>query len=130
MPILRADVPSWATPKQLSVLRSGLRGCVERTWAREHIWVSVRGMHAEPGDPTVILTIDLRAGRGEEQARTQALFDQALALCDEVLGTTGDKLILLVRTFGQENCISGGAELPPLSELTPQLGGVARSRRP
>lgn len=121
MPIMRADVPDWATKSQMATLRAGLHGCIERTWAREHIWVAVRGMYAESGDTTVMLTIDLRDGRGQEQARTRALFDQALDVCSRTLGTTGEKLILLVRKFGQEECLSGGGELPPLSALTPTL---------
>lgn len=129
MPIVRADVPGWATEKQLAVLRSGLRGCIERTWAKEHIWVAVRGMYAAPGEVTVILTVDLRAGRGEEQARTRALFDEALAVCNDVLGTTADKLILLVRKFDQDECLSGGSDLPPLAELTPALRAASPRRQ-
>src|SRR6267143_7044097 len=102
MPILRADVPDWATRAQMSALRKGLHSCVECTWAREHVWVAVRSMYAEPNDTTVILTIDLRNGRGQENERTRALFDEALKVCNRILGTPDEKLILLVRIFGQE----------------------------
>lgn len=121
MPIVQADIPSWASPTQMATLRKGLRGCIERTWAREHIWIAVRGMSVEPNETTVILTVDLRDGRGEEKQRTQALFDEALLLCNRVLGTTGEHLILLVRKFAHEECVSGGSELPPLAQLTPEL---------
>src|SRR5262249_44927623 len=107
--------------EQMKVLRAGLRGCIERTWAREHIWIAVRHMYAEPSEKSVILTVDLRDGRGQEKERTRALFDQALAVCNQLIGTTDNTLILLVRYFDQEECISGGHELPPLSQLTPKL---------
>src|SRR5947207_1860954 len=107
MPIVRADVPDWASRDQLASLREGLHGCIERTWAREHIWVAVRPVYAEPNEATVILTVDLRDGRGQEKERTQALFSEALEVCNRVLGTKEDTLILLVRKFGQDECVSG-----------------------
>jgi hypothetical protein len=121
MPIVRADVPAWATEDQLTAIKVELRGCIERTWAREHIWIAVRPMHAARDDTTVILTVDLRDGRGQEKRRTQALFDEALAACRRIFGTPDDKLIVLVRKFKREECVSGGRELPPLEELTPPL---------
>ena len=130
MPIVRADVPSWASNAQMSAIRTGLHPCIERTRAREHIWVAVRGMFAEPGETTVMLTVDLRDGRGQERERTQALFDEALDVLNRVLGTTDDKLIVLVRKFGQDECISGGGELPPLSQLTPALKSKNGGARP
>jgi hypothetical protein len=78
-------------------------------------------MYAEPKETTVILTVDLRDGRGQEGERTRALFDEALKACNRILGTTGENLIVLVRKFDQDECISGGAKLPPLSHLTPEL---------
>ena len=121
MPIIRADVPDWATRAQMAELRSELHQCIERTWAREHIWIAVRGMYAEASDAAVILTVDLRDGRGQESERTQALFEESLEVCNRILGTTAEHLILLVRKFGQDECISGGDGLPPLSQLTPEL---------
>lgn len=121
MPIVRADVPDWTTREQMTAIRAGLLDCMARTWANDHLWISVRPMYAEPKDPTVILTVDLRDGRGQEAERTQALFNVALILFGSTLGTTGDKLIVLVRKFEQNECVSGGAALPPLSELTPDL---------
>ncbi len=121
MPIVRADVPAWATEEQLAATKGELRRCIERTWARDHIWIAVRPMYTERGDPTVILTVDLRDGRGQEKNRTQALFDEALGACNRIFGTTDDKLIVLVRKFKREECVSGGSELPPLEELTPPL---------
>jgi len=121
MPIVRVDVPDWATRAQMAQLQSELHGCIERTWAREHIWVAVRGMYAEPKDATVILTVDLRDGRGQESERTKALFEEASAVCLRVLGTTDERMIVLVRKFAQDECVSGGGALPPLSQLTPEL---------
>lgn len=105
----------------MAAIRKGLQICIELTWAREHIWIAVRGMYAELGEATVILTVDLRDGRGQEKERTRALFNEALAVFNSVLGTKADGLILLVRKFMQDECISGGAELPALSQLTPEL---------
>jgi hypothetical protein len=129
MPIVRADVPAWATEEQMAAIKAELRGCIERTWAREHIWIAVRSMYAERSDTTVILTVDLRDGRGQEQARTQALFDEALGMCNRLFGTTDDKLIVLVRKFKREECVSGGRELPPLEELTPPLHQLKERKR-
>jgi hypothetical protein len=84
-------------------------------------------MYAEPKETTVILTVDLRDGRGQENERTRTLFDEALKVCNRILGTTDESLILLVRKFGQDECISGGSKLPPLSQLTPELRNVAGS---
>ena len=84
-------------------------------------------MYAEPTETTVILTIDLRDGRGQEAERTRALFDEALEVCSRILGTTDENLILLVGKFRQEECVSGGRELPPLSQLTPKLKRTAPS---
>jgi hypothetical protein len=121
MPIVRADVPNWLTREQMMMLRAELRGCIERTWAKAHIWIAVREMYSEPSETTVIMTVDLRDGRGQEKERTHALFDQALQVCNRIIGTTSDSLILLVRKFEQDECVSGGDELPPLSQLTPKL---------
>lgn len=121
MPIVRVDVPAWASDAQMSDLKKGIHACIERTWARQHIWVAVRGMYAEKNDATVMLTVDLRDGRGQEKARTEALFAEALLVCSKILGTTKEKLIVLVRKFRQDECVSGGDELPPLEVLTPPL---------
>jgi hypothetical protein len=121
MPIVRVDIPDWATKTEMANLKKELHGCIERTWAREHIWIAVRHMCTEEGGSTVILTVDLRDGRGQEKERTQALFDETLRVCNRLFGTTEDKLIVLVRKFRQDECVSGGGELPPLVELTPVL---------
>lgn len=128
MPIVRADVPDWTTKEQMGKIRIGLIDCMIRTWAKDHLWISVRPMYAEPNDPTVIVTVDLRDGRGLEAERTHALFDVALQLFGSTIGTTDDKLIVLVRKFEQKECVSGGATLPPLSELTPSLDNWMSSR--
>lgn len=132
MPIVRADVPGWATKEQMASVRIGLIECMARTWANDHLWISVRPMYAESADSTVILTVDLRDGRGREAERTRALFSAASSLFKDTFGTPEDKLILLVRKFQLADCISGGAPLPPLSELTPDLDewNVASQRLP
>lgn len=121
MPVVRIDLPDWSSREQMQQLRSEVTDCIARTWAREHIWVAVRPMYADPQDATVIMTVDLRDGRGQEAERTRALFDVSLRAFNRVLGTTDDRLIVLVRKFKSEEAVSGGKQLPPLSELTPDL---------
>jgi len=38
---------------------------------------------------------------------------------ERIVGTREDELIVLCRKFQQEDCISGGGELPPLADATP-----------
>lgn len=121
MPVVRVNIPEWASREQVATLHAEVTDCIAKTWAREHIWVAIQPMYAMPQDTTVILTVDLRDGRGQEAERTQALFELSLKSFQRVLGTTDDKLIVLVRKFKQEDAVSGGALLPPLSELTPDL---------
>lgn len=124
MPVVRVDIPDWASRNQMRMLRQEITKCIAKTWAKEHIWVALHPVYAEPKDPTVILTVDLRDGRGQEAERTQALFDVALSALNRILGTTSDTLIVLVRKFKQDEAVSGGARLPPLAELTPDLANL------
>ncbi len=124
MPIVRADVPEWLSADQKQEIRRGLHNCIARTWATEHIWIAVSPMATEEDERTVMMTVDLREGRGQEKERTEALFDLALETLSRVVGTKPDELILLVRQFHQEDCLSRGGQLPPLEVLTPSLEGL------
>jgi hypothetical protein len=95
---------------------------IATTWAKEHIYVAVREMIAEPGDRSCLATVDLRPGRGREEERAQALYRILLAALQSGFGTDPDRFVLLVREF-EERCfvVSGGKRLPPLAELTPTL---------
>ena len=49
----------------------------------------------------VIMTVEVREGRGHEKERTQALFDEAQDVFGRVVGTKSEEHILLVRQFGR-----------------------------
>ena len=119
MPIVRADVPEWLTHEQCLEIRKELHGCIARTWFKEHIWVAVRSYTSEPEERTVIMTAEFRVGRGHEKERAEALFIEAHEVFARIVGTREDELIVLCRKFQQEDCISGGDELPPLADATP-----------
>ena len=126
MPIVRVDVPqSLSHEKQLEIRRE-MHGCIARTWFREHIWIAVRPYASEPGERMVIVTVEVRKGRGHDKERAEALFEEALDVCERIIGTQRDELIVLCRKFAQEDCISGGDELPPLSEATPDVRTLRR----
>ncbi|MGB7180658.1 MAG: hypothetical protein WBD51_01905 [Burkholderiaceae bacterium] len=126
MPIVRVDVPESMSHEQQMEIRRELHGCIARTWFREHIWVAVRSYASEPDEKTVIMTVEVRGGRGHEKERAEALFEEALDVFSRVVGTGREELIVLCRKFAQEDCISGGDELPPLSEATPSVGSLRR----
>ena len=119
MPIVRADVPEWLSHQQCMEIRRELHGCIARTWFKEHIWVAVRSYVSELDERTVIMTAEFRVGRGHEKERAEALFLEAHEVFQRIVGTQEDELIVLCRKFQQEDCISGGGELPPLDEATP-----------
>jgi len=119
MPIVRADVPEWLSHEQCVEIRKELQGCIARTWFKEHIWVAARSYVSEPEERTVIMTAEFRVGRGHEKERAEALFLEAHEVFERIVGTREDELIVLCRKFHQEDCISGGGELPPLDEATP-----------
>jgi hypothetical protein len=105
-------------------IRKELHGCIARTWFKEHIWVAVRPYTSEPDERTVIMTAEFRVGRGHEKERAEALFLEAQEVLERIVGTREDELIVLCRKFQQEDCISGGGELPPLDEATPDARGL------
>lgn len=129
MPIVRADVPEWLTHEQCLEIRRELHGCIARTWFKEHIWVAVRPYTSEPEERTVIMTAEFRVGRGHEQERAEALFIEAQEVFERIVGTREDELIVLCRKFQQEDCISGGDELPRLADATPDLCTLRTSRK-
>lgn len=121
MPIIRCDIPSGHDRATKDALYRILHDSIAETWAREHIWIALCEKHAPPENRQVILTVDLRPGRGGEAARRDALFDRIQRGFEALIGTRADDLILLVRDFPDEACLSGGALLPPLDSLTPSL---------
>jgi len=122
MPIVRVDIPEGHPRAVRLQLKRLLEDCIARTWAREHIYVALREMPAEPGDGTAIMTVDLRPGRGEEQERARALYREALDALRQTVGTDPDRFVLLIREFPEwAFVVSGGQSLPPLAQITPAL---------
>lgn len=130
MPIVRADVPEWLSYEQRKEIRAQLHGCIERTWFREHIWVAVRPYTSEPDERTVIVTVEVRDGRGHEKERAEAMYAETQAVMQRIVGTTPAELIVLCRKFSQEDCVSGGAELPPLDDATPPVSSLMKLEQP
>ena len=129
MPIVRADVPEWLDHEQRIEIRAALHDCIVRTWFREYIWVSVCPDTSEADERTVIMTVEVREGRGHEKERTQALFDEAQDVFGRVVGTKPEEFILLVRQFGQDDGILGGGPLPPLAGATPDVSEFRSPRQ-
>lgn len=125
MPLVRVDIPEGLDRDTKQRIRAGLYDCIARTWFREHIWIALRDMYAEPGEKTVLMSVGVRPGRGQEEERTKALFDLAQKLFETEIGTGPDELILVMHEFEQHMCMSGGGELPPLDEATPDLADLA-----
>ena len=121
MPIVRVDVPEWLSREQRTEIRAAMHGCIARTWFREHIWVAVRPFTSAADERTVIMTVEVRDGRGHEKERTEALFEEAHKVFARIVGSEPEEFILLVRKFGQDDCISGGAPLPALADATPNV---------
>jgi hypothetical protein len=126
MPIVRVDVPEWLSREQRVEIRAAMHGCIARTWFKEHIWVAVRDYNSEPEERTVIMTVEVRDGRGHEKERAEALFLEAHDVFERVIGTRPEELIVLCRKFAQDDCISGGGELPPLADATPNPSTLRR----
>ena len=125
MPIVRVDVPEWVSREQKLEIRREMHGCIERTWFKEHIWVAVRDYASEPEERMVIMTVEVREGRGHDKERAEALFLEAQEALQRIVGTQPE-LIVLCRKFGQEDCISAGDELPPLDTATPPVDSLRR----
>jgi hypothetical protein len=126
MPIVRVDVPEWVSHEQRLEIREEMHGCIARTWFKEHIWVAVRDYTSRPEERMVIMTAEFRSGRGHEQERAEALFEEAHEVLARIVGTKRDELIVLCRKFEQEDCISAGGQLPPLSEATPPVESLRK----
>ena len=121
MPFVRVDVPEGLGREVKARIREGLHDCVAKSWFKEHIWIAIRDMYAEPDEKTVLMSCGVRPGRGQEAERTQALYDSAQALMEKEIGTMPDEMILVMHEFDQHMCISGGGQLPPLGDGTPEL---------
>ena len=122
MPIVRVDVPEGHSRQALVLLKRSLEASIARTWAREHIYVALYEMLTEPGDRTVIMTVDLRPGRGRELERAKMLYREALSALQETLDVEADRFVLLVREFPEwAFVVDGGKALPPLGQITPEL---------
>jgi len=122
MPIVRVDIPE-GHPREVRLkLKGSLEDCIARTWAKEHIYVAVREMLAEPSDQTAIVTVDLRPGRGKEPERARAFYREALEALRGTVGTDPERFVLLIREFPEwAFVVSGGKSLPPLEQITPAL---------
>jgi hypothetical protein len=121
MPIIRVDVPAGHGKKKLAALYQAIERWIAAAWAKEHIWISLREKFSPPGNRQVIVTVDLRPGRGKERERLRVFFDGIQKAFKPLIGTTPEDLIVLIRDFPQHACLSGGDELPPLKSLTPKL---------
>ncbi len=126
MPIVRVDVPEWLSREQRVDIRAAMHGCIARTWFKEHIWIAVRPYTSELEERTVIMTVEVRDGRGHEKERAEALFLEAHDVFERIIGTKPEELIVLCRKFGQDDCISGGAQLPPLADATPDVSTLRK----
>jgi hypothetical protein len=70
------------------------------------------------------MTAEFRVGCGHAKERAEALLVEAHEVLERIVGTCQHELIVLCRKFQQEDCISAGAELPPLDEATPDPSGL------
>ena len=122
MPIVRVDVPEGHPREALLRIKRSIEDSIARTWAKDHIYVAVREMLAEPGDRSAIVTVDLRPGRGNEEARSSALYRQVLDTLQENIRTDPARFVLLVRESPEKAfVVDGGQRLPPLAQITPEL---------
>jgi len=122
MPIVRIDVPEGHPRNELLQLKRRVEESIARTWAKEHIYVAVREMLAEPGDRSAIVTVDVRPGRGGEEQRAAALYREVLDALKKGMNIDANRFVLLVREFPERGfVVSGGKRLPPLEQITPEL---------
>jgi hypothetical protein len=126
MPIIRVDVPEGQSREKLLDLRHRVRDAVARTWAKEHIYVAMREIIVDPGECTIVVTVDLRGGRGYEEQRAAALYREILHALRQGMKVDENRFVLLIREF-PERCfvVSGGQRLPPLEQITPELAEAA-----
>jgi len=123
MPIIRCDIPEGHSREIKDGLHRVLFDAIAETWAKEHIWIALREKHGPRDDRRVIMSVDLRPGRGGEGERLAALFSRVQSEFERLIGTAPEDLIVVIRDFPHEACLSGGAPLPPLEQLTPEVGG-------
>ncbi|MGI9382340.1 MAG: tautomerase family protein [Methyloligellaceae bacterium] len=122
MPIIRVDIPEGHDRDTKDALYSVLHDAIAETWAKEHIWIALREKYSPPGNTQVVMTVDLRPGRGGEAERLRALFDQVQSEFERLIGTSKKDLIVLIRDFPDEACLSEGEPLPSLESLAPAVG--------
>jgi hypothetical protein len=122
MPIVRIDIPEGHPRERLLELRRRMQAAIERTWARDHIYIAIRETVCDAPDGSAIVTVDLRPGRGKEADRAQALYAEALAALRATTGVDEKRFVLLVRQFPEWSfVVDGGRSLPGLDEITPEL---------
>jgi len=121
MRILRIDVPEGLTREQKATLQKEIRRCVELTWAKEHVYITIRDMFSEPGDRTTIMTMDLRPGRGHENERAEKLYAMALEVLKQTVPLEARDFVMLIREVPEHGFIVGGQRLPALERITPAL---------
>ncbi len=121
MPFVRVDVPEGLAREAKDRIHQGVSDAIVKCWHKTDIWISICDMYAKTGDKTVLLSCGVRPGRGDEEARTKAFFDRCHKIMEEEIGTSREEMIVMVHEFEQHMCISGGVQLPPLEEGTPQL---------
>jgi phenylpyruvate tautomerase PptA (4-oxalocrotonate tautomerase family) len=126
MPIIRVDIPD-GHPRELRLqLKRRLDECIARTWAKDHIFIAVHEVPAD--DRTVIMTVDLRPGRGKEAERANALYHEVLDSLRDTVGVDPDRFVLLIREFPEwAFVVDGGKSLPPLGQITPALQAATES---
>lgn len=122
MPVIRIDIPEGHSRDARMQLKRDLGDCIARTWAKEHIYIAVHESLADKDDRTVIMTVDLRPGRGKEAERASALYREVLEALRKTIGVDPDRFVLLIRESPEwAFVVEGGKSLPPLSQLTPAL---------
>jgi phenylpyruvate tautomerase PptA (4-oxalocrotonate tautomerase family) len=120
MPIIRVDIPEGHSREARMQLKRGLEESIARTWARDHIYVAVHEVMAE--DQTIIVTVDLRPGRGQEAQRARLFYREVMELLDKTVGVDPERFVLLIREFPHwAFVVDGGTGLPPLEQITPAL---------
>ena len=121
MPVIRIDIPEGHSREEQQELHRTVHDAIATTRANQHVWIALREKFTPEGDVSVIITVDLRPGRGREQDRLRAFFEAIEPVFRRIVGATREDMIILVRDFPQHACLSGGDEFPPLESLTPEL---------
>lgn len=124
MPIVRVDIPEGHSRNTKAELRRRVWQCIHETWAKEHIYVAVREMYTEPGEEQAIVTVDLRPGRGQEQARTNALYRGVAQAFEDMPEPKPRTFVLLVRQVSADGFATEAGPLPDLSKITPAIDSV------